>query len=95
MSGSARDLLKTYAVVAVSAEGVAFKLAETFWFKRAVREFNTAKDSGRWERVQVLLGDRVYLTYRMNEGMSATPAARDGANRSTPRGPSPSSRRSV
>jgi hypothetical protein len=95
MSGSASDLLKTYAVVAVDAQGVAFKLVETFWFKRAVREFNAAKDSGRWELVQVLLGDRVYLAYRVNEGISARPAGRDGESRSASRGPSSSSRRSV
>jgi hypothetical protein len=57
------DLLKTYAVFAVGAEGVALKLVETLWYRRAVRVFNAAKDSGQWTLVQVRMGERVCMVY--------------------------------
>jgi hypothetical protein len=64
MPRSRTDLLKTYAVFASGDEGVAFKLVETFWYRRAVAAFNAAKDSGRWSVVQVKLGPRVCVTFR-------------------------------
>lgn len=78
MQGRKRDLLKSYAVVAVGPEGVAFKLVETLWYRRAVRTFHAAKDSGRWTVVQVVLGDRVCVTYRVSPEPAAEPAAPAG-----------------
>jgi hypothetical protein len=73
MARGSGELLKTYAVFAVGAEGVPLKLVETFWYRRAVRVFNAAKDSGQWTRVQVRLGARECMVYSANPERRARP----------------------
>lgn len=79
MAGSGGGMLKTYAVFAARAEGAPLKLLETFWYRRAVRAFNAAKDSGQWAVVQVRLGERVCMVYRMNPERRARPRTVSGA----------------